>query len=102
MLRRLFALTLLPLLMACTVATIQKDGYTIHADNWAYEEKALRKKAAFDMECATDALQLTILDVVKLNGVDNPSQVGVSGCDQKFTYVYSGSGWLANTARTPK
>lgn len=76
---------LLPLLGACVTAES------------SFREKALAR-AAFDLSCPQEQLQIAVLfrnDGLGCAG----SQVGVTGCSKKATYVCTASqDWLMNTA----
>ena len=57
------------------------------------------KRAAFDLQCATDQIQATVL-VRKGTGLCcTESQVGVMGCGKQAVYVCTAcDSWLNNTA----
>ena len=63
--------------------------------------KTVTSRAAFELSCPEEELQLTVLES------DGPrklaKQIGVEGCGQKMVYVYftSTDTWIANSAVTP-
>ena len=46
-------------------------------------------RATFDLSCPKDQIQVQELG--------SKTQVGVSGCDKKATYVLTSHGWIQNT-----
>lgn len=67
-------------------------SYTTWAGGWkAVDDRALRKKAPFDLSCEAGQLAWTFIDTYNR---------GVSGCGQKVTYVYvpQTQMWVANLA----
>ena len=54
-----------------------------------YDDRDLRKKAPFDLDCDAGELTYTLID---------PRNRGVEGCERRATYVYTDSGWVANVA----
>ena len=60
------------------------------------DEDGLRKRAAFELSCEPEALE-----VIALEGGPNmgPWTAGVSGCGKKVVYKFvMDAGWVANTA----
>jgi hypothetical protein len=63
-----------------------------------FREKGL-SRAAFDLGCPSDHLQLDYLTDPENQVVSFQSQVGVSGCGKRITYVIGPNGqWIANSA----
>lgn len=55
-------------------------------------EPTVRRRAAFDPDCAAEQLSL-----VPLAPPDYPyQQVGVIGCGKRVTYVHTWDGWVMN------
>src|SRR5579863_6221077 len=57
----------------------------------------LRARAAFDMQCGADELELLPLGQ-RAYGIE--LQYGVTGCGQRGTYVLTGSSWILNSDTT--
>ncbi|MCR9163003.1 MAG: hypothetical protein ACE37F_14890 [Nannocystaceae bacterium] len=51
---------------------------------------ALKKRAAFDLDCDADSLKMTQLRPGSM------ASIGVAGCDAKATYLWTGSEWVMN------
>lgn len=84
-----YALT--PLVLAsCLSAASRYAG-----PSQAQFDEDLRKRAAFDLSCSVEAIQLTPL--VKPNDVRIVTTQGVSGCDKKATYVLLNNAWVLNS-----
>lgn len=63
-------------------------------------ERALRSRAAFEMSCPEEQLQITPLTDARFGITDAPLSQGVTGCGQKSVYVASESGYILNSTRT--
>jgi hypothetical protein len=63
-------------------------------------EGQLRTRAAFDMKCPEDQLQVTDLGG---GGFAGGGMKGVDGCGQRATYVYQphGNSWALNATSAP-
>ena len=63
--------------------------------------KAVSSRAAFDLSCPKDELDLTVLATSGARKL--ASQIGVTGCGNKVVYVYFAStdSWVADSAITP-
>ncbi len=59
-------------------------------------ERDLRRRAAFDLQCPEDQLQLTPLATTTFANQSTPPY-GVSGCSKRAAYVYTSGGWVLNT-----
>ena len=56
-------------------------------------------RAAFELECPKEQLQLAPLNPPLVEPLVSGAQVGVTGCAKKTVYVYTNQGgWVANTA----
>jgi hypothetical protein len=64
----------------------------------AFDEYGL-KRAAFELQCPKEQLELTALNGSFRSRAVAGRQVGVRGCGKQAVYVLSaGAGWVANTA----
>lgn len=63
--------------------------------------KTVTSRASFDLSCAQDELELTVLATSGARKL--ASQIGVTGCGNKVVYVYFAStdSWIADSAVTP-
>jgi hypothetical protein len=59
-------------------------------------ERDLRKRAAFDLQCPEEQLQLTPLGNTTFGNQSTPPY-GVAGCNKRAAYVYTSGGWVLNT-----
>lgn len=88
-------IVLMGVLSSC--ATVRVDGFTINEMDWERCEKALRSRAAFDLECDAAKLKLQLLSTGQdALQYDKAHQVGVAGCGKKVVYVRLANGWAAN------
>jgi len=64
--------------------------------------KTVTTRAAFEMSCPEDELELIVLATEGAR--DLATQIGASGCGKKTVYVYlrASDTWVANTAITPE
>jgi hypothetical protein len=101
---RSFVFAAVALTLACTTACaapVAVNGFKVNAMEWTDAQEKVVSRAAFDMKCAKDQLQLTVVQVgdsVDFSGGHFPQQVGVTGCGQSVVYVRSPAGWLANSS----
>ncbi|MBI2395893.1 MAG: hypothetical protein HYV09_40390 [Deltaproteobacteria bacterium] len=75
-------------LLACGQMTVRSS----------FQQYALNR-AAFEMECPREKIQLVALNVALENPAYVGSQVGAVGCGKKGTYVLTHSGWVLNSAK---
>jgi hypothetical protein len=63
--------------------------------------KTVTSRAAFDLSCPEDELELQVLSTEGARKL--ASQIGVIGCGKRAVYVYfsSSDAWIANSAITP-
>lgn len=63
--------------------------------------KAVSSRAAFDLSCPKEELDLSVLATSGARKL--ASQIGVTGCGNKVVYVYFAStdSWIADSAVTP-
>lgn len=92
---------------ACAADAVQRDGFTLRRERTEEMLGSLTRRAAFDLNCPTRRLSLTILAVHNTAGADLPKQVGVVGCEKRATYSReflhmgggSGTTWDPSTGR---
>ncbi len=78
---------------------IDVSGYKLRADCWQAAQKEIRTVAAFEMQCADNQLELVVLNTNRfVNGTFCASQVGVSGCGKRLTYIPHGGNWVSSLA----
>jgi hypothetical protein len=87
-------------LTACA-APLEMNGFKVDRHDWQQESPNVLTRASFDMKCAKDKLELTVLavDLARHPGFgagEAVSQMGVTGCGQTMVYVWTPSGWVAN------
>jgi hypothetical protein len=85
---------------ACaTVETTQRDGFTVDKDYTERAFDAVRNRAACELSCAREQLQLVVLNTEPSLNASVPSQIGATGCDHRAVYVRVASGqWVMNSA----
>lgn len=59
-------------------------------------ERDLRKRAAFDLQCPEEQLQLMPLATTGFP-TQSTTPYGVTGCNKRAAYVYTSGGWVLNT-----
>jgi hypothetical protein len=64
--------------------TVVVDGFRIDQAKYVEQRTSLYKRAAFDLKCPEAQLKITVLATYGENGL---KQAGVTGCDQRATYV---------------
>ena len=62
----------------------------------SFTEHAL-DRAAFEMRCPKDQLQIKALGSDLDDVAEAGKQVGVSGCGKRLVYVKTPSGWILNS-----
>lgn len=73
-----------------------KDGIKLKQKVWDEDERTLRRRAAYDMHCGADQLEVTVL--ARGPGSYFASNVGIRGCGAQAVYVRMPSGsWAVNT-----
>jgi hypothetical protein len=101
---RTFVFAAVTLTLACAAACAAPEavnGFKVNAMEWTEAQGKVASRAAFEMKCSRDQLQLTVVQVgdgVDFSGGHVPEQVGVTGCGQSAVYVRSPAGWLANSS----
>jgi hypothetical protein len=92
-------LLLAPLLAGCA-ATVKVGGYSMHQGRWLDDSGVIRARAAFEMKCAAEHLELVPIAVSNGEVYGIAQQIGVSGCDRRSVYVkLRGGGWVLNSAQ---
>lgn len=82
-------------------ASVQVDGHHMNQESWENDERDIRRRAAFDLTCPPEKLQLVLLATLYPgHSGDVATQVGVTGCEHHLVYVRGGSpsGWVLNSA----
>lgn len=87
-------------LSAC--ATVDSGGFKLAKREADEAFELVRSRAAFDLDCPRDELQLTALAVVEALGSDYAKQIGVEGCGQRAAYVKVDGGWVLNGDSMPR
>jgi hypothetical protein len=76
-------------------------GHPMYAQLWSEAERNVRERAAFEIGCAPDQLQIIPL-AINDYGPDRQevaSQIGVTGCGHRLVYVITAaSGWVLNSS----
>jgi hypothetical protein len=92
-------LVLAPLLAGCA-ATVQVGGYSMHQGRWLEDSRTIRARAAFEMKCPAERLELVPIAVTNGEVYGVAKQIGVSGCDRRTVYVQvRGGDWVLNSAQ---
>ena len=75
------------------------DGFKLDQSQYNLDRAQLMKRASFDLNCSEDKLQVKVIDAIGDTNHEQMKQVGVSGCDQRATYVntFDATGWVMNT-----
>jgi hypothetical protein len=98
-LRRVLGVTLSCFCLSGCAAMLV-SGYSLDPDPWLEDEKAIRRRAAFETRCDPAKLEITVLAVGPggLAGYhdDWATTVGAEGCGQRLVYVRIGREWVAN------
>lgn len=68
-------------------------SWTDHGGWRFWEDRPLRKKAPFDLDCEAESLEYTLIDATTR---------GVEGCGRRASYVLSSAGWVANVTAKEK
>lgn len=78
-------------------ATVKVSGLDLDEDQWVRDNAEVRQRAAFDLGCASDKLELAVL--ASTEGVPKLAQtMGVTGCEKKSVYKKAdGAGWVLNS-----
>ena len=86
----------LSLALSGCATMIQRDGVPVEEHWMAEAEQDVLSRAAFDLNCPKANLLLTVV-AARSSGI--PTTIGVSGCDQRATYVRTSinSPWVLNT-----
>jgi hypothetical protein len=84
------------LLLAGCASTMQ-NGFDLEAGGWDHDQKDLRARAAFELRCAPETLQLTVLKTNESSKWAAAQQVGVEGCGHRLVYVRD-NGWVLNSS----
>jgi len=91
--RRLLLISLL--LVGC--ATVKVGEHVLDKGDWERMEPFIKTRAAFDLKCSADAIELTILAAAPCTTAACAWQVGAEGCGSRAVYVRSPSGWVMNS-----
>jgi hypothetical protein len=86
----------LVLILACGCATVQVGGFTLGKGRWESDAAVVRKRAAWELRCPVESLELTVLSIY--SGTITAQQVGVRGCGHQLVYVNSVDGWMLNSS----
>ena len=85
------------LLLCSGCATVLVNGWKLGKDRWDYDSGQVRKRAAFELSCPPEKLELSVLAVY--SGTITAQQIGVSGCEHRLVYRNSNDGWLLDSAK---
>lgn len=86
----------LSLPMAGCLAKVQVGGHSLYADEWARYSEDIKRRAAFELKCPAEQIQLQVLATNPFNDAI-PNQVGADGCGQRLVYVRTPSGFVLNS-----
>ncbi len=77
--------------------TVIVDGFKLDQSQYQSDREQLLRRASFDLACAADKLDVKVIEVI--GEPQQMKQVGISGCDQRATYVnlFTNVGWVLNT-----
>lgn len=86
-------------LVGCA-APVEVGGFHVNKEHMDASFAKVKARAAFDMGCPAEKLQLTILDVMQGGTMgDAVRQIGVTGCEHKGVYVLASNGaWVLNSS----
>jgi hypothetical protein len=88
------------ILAGCLGPPIIVAGQPMAASYWTQNDRDVRQRAAFELSCPSEQLQLVPLMTKELEqGQQVAHQIGVTGCGHRLVYVldYSG-GWVLNSS----
>jgi hypothetical protein len=89
---------LVVLLLAGCASTLQ-NGFDLDAGEWEHDRKDLRARGSFELKCAPETLQFTVLKTNESSKWAAANQVGVEGCGHRLVYVREpGAGWVLNSS----
>ncbi|HYD42284.1 MAG TPA: hypothetical protein VEB43_15765 [Anaeromyxobacter sp.] len=81
------------------------SGYQLDAEHWSKVKEELSRRASFELSCPITDLEFTVVKNGEgVMGVDDdePSQVGVRGCNRQVLYLMvvgpMGWTWLTQSA----
>lgn len=90
--RRIISLAVATWVGGCSAVfpTVNVEGHSLMQETWERDSKEILSRAAFELHCAQEALQLSILATYDSKSkFDVAKQVGVTGCGHRLVYVAS-------------
>ena len=91
------------MVFGCAGRNIVRDGKTVSREEFLEADAAVRRRAAFDLDC--EEVRVTLLETKSGNRSrwhQVPTQMGVAGCGQRAVYVHvRGTGWVLNSESRP-
>ena len=76
---------------------VESGGFKVHQEWLDKDIAAVRPRAAFDLGCAAEQLQLVVVAVTP-DQDSVPSQIGASGCGKRSVYIeVPGGSWVKNS-----
>lgn len=97
MVRSVLAVTALFTLVGC--ATVDVDGVMLTKSRWTEDSETIRRRAAFEMPCPAESIELRVLKEYTGFGFLGANAVGAAGCGHRLVYVLSVRGaWVLNSS----
>jgi hypothetical protein len=91
-----------PVAVAHYNPAIHVGEYSLHPERWHEDEADLRRRAAFEISCTPEKLELTVLKgrFEPSAGYNFAMQVGVTGCNHRLVYVKldQSKEWVLNSS----
>mgnify|MGYP003395574704 CR=1 FL=1 len=89
-------------------ATVRVGEYDFNPDQWNKDRAAVTSRAAFDLQCGAEAIEVTPLTasdgfvglMVQRNAF--AKQVGVQGCGKRAAYTRVGGTWIKDSETAPE
>jgi hypothetical protein len=75
---------------------MQSGGFEVMEDLTRKSFEVVRNRAAFELRCPRDRLELVVLNVFPYQTY-LPAQIAVSGCDHRAVYVQGDLTWVLNS-----
>jgi hypothetical protein len=96
--RSLVAVVALLILSLAGCATTNVGGVLLNEWLWTKDSEAIRRRAAFEMSCPTEKIELQVLKTY--DGSVRANVVGAAGCAHRLVYVhsYQGDSWVLNSS----